>query len=119
VLWCVAVHEGEEIAHGKGDVRAGSNSNIIEGADESTVRGAGLPFSDLGWNGNTFIRALEDKSGDHWCLTGMGIREVVSIDDLVDEHCWLSSEICHHDLRRSVKQSFLAVEEAVEKISST
>ncbi len=87
MLWCVAVHEGGETAYGKGDVRAGADSNIIEGTDESTVRGVGLPFSNLRWNGNTFIRASEDESSDHWCLAGMGIREVEPIDNLVNKHC--------------------------------
>ena len=85
VLRGVAVHVGGELAYSKRDVRAGTHSNVIKGADESTVRGSGTPFSDFGQNGNVLIRASEDEPCNHRHLGGVGISLVEPIDDLVDE----------------------------------
>ena len=87
VLRGVAVHVEGEPANGKRDVRVGAHSNVIEGANESIVRGSGTPFSNFGWNRNVLIRVPEDEPCNHRCLRGVGISLVEPIDDLVDECC--------------------------------
>ena len=87
MLWGVAVHVGGELAHGKRDVKVGADSNVIEGTDESIVRGSGMPFSHFRWNRNAFIRASEDKPCNRRHLAGVGVSLVELIDDLVDKHC--------------------------------
>jgi hypothetical protein len=73
VVQCVAVHKGRKATHSESNIRVGGDSNIIEGTNKSVIGSAGLPLNDLGWNGNSFVRALQNKACNHRGITRVSI----------------------------------------------
>ena len=73
------------MAYGEGNIRVGPDSDIVEGANECTVGGPGLPRKDFRGNRDGFVRPVEYKASNHRSVAGISIRKVEPIHNLVDE----------------------------------
>jgi len=81
----VAIHKGGQAPHSKGDIRVGPNSDVVECANKCAVGGPCLPLNNFRGNRDGFVRTAEYKASNHRGFTGMCLREVELVHDLVDK----------------------------------
>ena len=72
--------------HGEGNIRAGPNSDVVKHTDKCIIGGPCLPVQDLRWEGDGFVRVVENEASNHRGIIGMSIREIELVHNLVDEH---------------------------------
>ena len=81
----VAVQEGCKTTNSICNVRACSNSNVVEAADELAVWCAHSPLNHLRCSQNRFVRAMEMEACNHWGISCMCFHLSKAINDTVNE----------------------------------
>ena len=87
MLDTITVKERGKAVDGEGDVGTSAGCYIHKAANELAVWGSLGPVSYVGRDRDAFVRPLELETGDHWCVGGVGVALVESVQKSVYEGC--------------------------------